>query len=57
VLAGALLAVRFGLEPDTLPAVAAAALGGVALYWLAFYALVLDPAERALATGLLRRQR
>ncbi|HET8821367.1 MAG TPA: polysaccharide biosynthesis C-terminal domain-containing protein, partial [Thermoleophilaceae bacterium] len=52
-LAGALAAVRWGLEPETLPAVAAAAIAGVALYWAAFYALVLDPAERALARGLL----
>jgi O-antigen/teichoic acid export membrane protein len=52
-LAGALAAVRWGLEPETLPAVAAAAIAGVALYWGAFYALVLDPAERALARGLL----
>jgi O-antigen/teichoic acid export membrane protein len=54
-LAGGLLAIRFGLEPETLPAVAAVAIAGVALYWGAFYALVLDPAERVLARGLLRR--
>jgi O-antigen/teichoic acid export membrane protein len=53
VLAAALAAVRWGLEPETLPAVAAAAIGGVLLYWAAFYALVLDPDERALARGLL----
>jgi O-antigen/teichoic acid export membrane protein len=55
VLAAGLLAVRYGLEPETLPAVAATAIAGVALYWTAFYALVLDPPERELARGLLRR--
>jgi O-antigen/teichoic acid export membrane protein len=56
ILAGGLLAIRFGLEPDSLPAVAALALVGVVAYWAAFYALVLEPGERALARGLLRRQ-
>ena len=55
LLAGALLAVRLGLDPETLPAVAAAAIAGVTLYWAAFYLLVLDPDERALVRGLLRR--
>jgi O-antigen/teichoic acid export membrane protein len=55
LLAGALLAIRFGLEPSTLPPVAAAAIGGVALYWIAYYKLVLDPAERELVRGLLGR--
>jgi hypothetical protein len=54
-LAGALLAIRLGLEPETLPAVAAAAIGGVALYWAAFYLAVLEADERALVRGLLRR--
>jgi hypothetical protein len=31
--------------------------GGVLAYWLAFWAWVLDPAERALVRGLLRRSR
>jgi O-antigen/teichoic acid export membrane protein len=53
VLAGVLLAIRLGLEPDNLPAVAAVAVAGVASYWAAFYALVLDPGERALVRGLL----
>jgi len=53
-LAAGLLAVRYGLEPETLPAVAATALAGVALYWAAFYALVLDPGERELVRGLAR---
>jgi len=55
VLAGVLLAIRFGLEPATLPAVAAVAVAGVVLYWVAFYALVLDADERALVRGLMRR--
>jgi O-antigen/teichoic acid export membrane protein len=55
LLAGVLLAIRFGLEPDTLPAVAAVATAGVLAYWAAFYSLVLDPAERELARGLVRR--
>ncbi len=55
LLAAGLLGIRYGLEPETLPAVAATALAGVALYWAAYYALVLDPDERALARGLVRR--
>src|SRR5215207_2248352 len=55
VLAGVLLAIRFGLEPATLPAVAAVAVAGVVLYWVAFYVLVLDADERALVRGLMRR--
>jgi O-antigen/teichoic acid export membrane protein len=55
VLAGVLLAIRLGLEPGTLPAVASLAVAGVVLYWIAFYALVLDPDERALVRSLLRR--
>ena len=55
LLAAALLAVRLGLDPETLPGVAAAAIAGVVLYWAAFYLVVLDPDERALARGLLRR--
>jgi O-antigen/teichoic acid export membrane protein len=56
VLAGVLLAIRFGLEPRTLPAVASLAVAGVGLYWVAFYALVLGPDERALVRGLLGRR-
>jgi O-antigen/teichoic acid export membrane protein len=54
-LAGALAAIRFGLEPETLPVVAAVCILGVLAYWAAFYALVLDPPERELVRGLLRR--
>jgi O-antigen/teichoic acid export membrane protein len=53
LLAGALAAVRWGLEPATLLAVATVAIAGVLLYWAAFYTLVLDRDERALARGLL----
>ena len=56
VLAGALAAIRFGLEPDALPVVAVVAIGGVALYWTAYYALVLDPAEQELVRSLLGRR-
>jgi O-antigen/teichoic acid export membrane protein len=48
LLAAGLLAARVTLEPDTLPAVAGLAAGGVLAYWAAFYALVLDRAERRL---------
>jgi O-antigen/teichoic acid export membrane protein len=56
-LALTLLALRTGLDPRTLPVVAAAAVGGVLAYWAAFYALVLDPDERALVRGLATRAR
>jgi O-antigen/teichoic acid export membrane protein len=55
VLAGALAAIRFGLEPDTLPVVAVTAVAGVLGYWAAYYALVLDRDERELVRSLLRR--
>ncbi|HEV7847428.1 MAG TPA: oligosaccharide flippase family protein [Thermoleophilaceae bacterium] len=55
LLALALLALRLGADPETLPAVAAIAIGGVAAYWAAFYLVVLDAGERELARGLLRR--
>lgn len=55
LLALALLGIRYGFEPEELPAVVATAVGGVALYWAAFYALVLDPGERTLVRGLLSR--
>ena len=56
LLAGALLAGQLRARARTLPAVAVVAVAGVALYWAAYYALVLDPAERELARGLLRRR-
>ena len=54
-LAGALAAIRFGLEPDTLAPVAAASILGVLAYWGAYYAIVLDAGERDLVRSLLRR--
>ena len=56
-LAAALIALRLTADPGTLPAVLAAAVGGVLAYWIAFYALVLDPDERALVRGLVTRAR
>jgi len=55
VLAAALVLLRVAADPDTLPVVLAAAVGGVLAYWLAFYAAVLEPGERALVRGLLGR--
>jgi peptidoglycan biosynthesis protein MviN/MurJ (putative lipid II flippase) len=55
VLAAALVALRLAADPETLPAVLTAAVGGVLAFWFAFYVLVLEPGERALVTGLLRR--
>jgi O-antigen/teichoic acid export membrane protein len=55
LLAGALAGIRFGLEPDTLPAVAGVAIASVLGYWAAYYALVLDPPERELVRSLLGR--
>ncbi|HEU0023160.1 MAG TPA: oligosaccharide flippase family protein [Thermoleophilaceae bacterium] len=55
VLAGALVALRLAAEPTGLAAITAAGVLGVAGYWLAYYALWLDPGERALVRGLLRR--
>jgi O-antigen/teichoic acid export membrane protein len=52
LLAAALVALRLAVDPETLPAVLAAAVGGVLAYWIAFYALVLDPDERALVRSL-----
>jgi O-antigen/teichoic acid export membrane protein len=55
-LAGGLLAVREGLlETVSVATVVPLAAAGLAAYWGAFYALVLDPAERELVRGLLRR--
>jgi O-antigen/teichoic acid export membrane protein len=54
-LAGALAAIRFGLEPETLPAVGALAIAGLLTYWSAYYVLVLGPDERELARSLVRR--
>jgi O-antigen/teichoic acid export membrane protein len=56
VLAAALVGLRLVAAPESLPAVVGAAVAGVAAYWVAFYALVLDPGEQALARGTLRRR-
>lgn len=53
-LAGVLVLIRIGLEPEALPAVLAAAGGGVLAYWAAFYVLALGDDERRLVRGLLR---
>ncbi len=55
-LALALAFVRFGIGPQTLPAVLGFAGGAIVLYWAAFYGLVLAPGERAFVRGLLRRR-
>jgi O-antigen/teichoic acid export membrane protein len=55
-LAAALVALRLVAAPESLPAVVGAAAAGVAAYWVAFYAVVLGPGERALVRGILRRQ-
>ena len=50
-----LLLIRLGADLDELWRVGPIAILGVLLYWGAYYALVLDPAERELVRGLLRR--
>jgi hypothetical protein len=56
LLALLLVGIRAGLDPEALPVVALVAVGGVALYWAAYYRFVLDPGERELARGLLSRR-
>lgn len=48
VLAAGLAAVRLTLDPETVPGVAAAALGGLAAYWVVYYLVCFDRDERAL---------
>jgi O-antigen/teichoic acid export membrane protein len=55
VLAAALVALRLTVDPAGLAAVTAAGVAGVAGFWVAYYALVLDPGERALVRGLVSR--
>jgi O-antigen/teichoic acid export membrane protein len=57
VLALALVAVAELLEPSGALEVAATAAAGLAAYWGAYYAAVLDPGERALVRQVLRRPR
>lgn len=56
-LVAALVAARLALDPRTALAVAGLAFAALALYWAAYYALALDPGERALVRGLARRDR
>jgi O-antigen/teichoic acid export membrane protein len=55
LLAAALVAVRLLVDLEALAAVVGVALAGLAAYWGLFYVVVLTPAERSLALGLLRR--
>jgi O-antigen/teichoic acid export membrane protein len=55
-LALGLVLVRLALEPRTAVAVLALAGAGLALYWLAYFRLVLSAEERAFARGLLSRR-
>jgi hypothetical protein len=56
-LAGGLVAVRALTPLDTLPGVLLALVGGVLLYFAAYYALCLRPAERRLVRSLLPGRR
>lgn len=53
-LAALLGALRLVVDIEGAPAVVAAALGGLALYWVAFYALWLRPDERGLVRQVAR---
>jgi O-antigen/teichoic acid export membrane protein len=55
-LAAGLVAVRLALDPRALPAVLAAALGGVLAYWALYFTLVLAAEERTFVRGLLSRR-
>jgi O-antigen/teichoic acid export membrane protein len=55
-LALALVGLRAAVDLDALAEVAAAGIGGVLAYWLAFYSLWLDAGERELLRGLIRRR-
>ncbi len=56
-LAAVLVALRATLDPQSTPALLATAVAALAAYWLAYYALALDTDERALARGILQRDR
>lgn len=56
-LAGGLVALRLALDPQSAPALLAIAAAALAAYWLAYYALALGTDERALARGILQRDR
>ncbi|MEX2024209.1 MAG: hypothetical protein WD993_03930, partial [Thermoleophilaceae bacterium] len=55
LLAGALVAVRLALDPESALAVLAVAVAAPVGYWLAYYALWLDAGERRLVRDLARR--
>jgi len=55
LLGGLLVLLRVATGVDSLAAVAAAGAGGVLAYWALFYLLWLDPGERSLVRGLVRR--
>jgi O-antigen/teichoic acid export membrane protein len=56
ILAAGLLGMRWlWLEEGSLATVVPLAAAGLAAYWGAYYALVLDPGERMLVRGLVRR--
>lgn len=54
VLAACLVALRLVAPPDTLSAVLGAAVGGLAAYWSAYYALCLNSSERLLVVDVAR---
>ena len=54
-LAGGLVALRNAVALDSTGAVIAALAGGIGAYWLAWWLLVPDRAERATLRGYLRR--
>ncbi len=55
VMGGAMFVLREVLDPRALPAVAALALGGLALVLAAYWLIWFDDAERRLVRGLFRR--
>ena len=55
VLAAPLLGARAALSPESVISVGALAIGAMAVYWTAFYLVVMDPGERLLVRSLLRR--
>ena len=55
-LATGLLAVRLLADLDTVAEVAGAGTAGLALYWVAYYAIWLRPNERVLVRSFLRRR-
>lgn len=54
-LAALVLSARLALSPESLVSVAALAGGAMAVYWAAFYLLLMDPGERRLVRSVVRR--